>query len=478
MTSPLLSLSLLNGQLKAVAFARGSVKAEWECSEPVTDLNGLDEKMEVILRETQYAGGPVSLVLAHPRLTQQLIETPPVKGWSLQSFLERRVKQFKGFTTDAAWSYQHTLPTKNAQAVLLHLTSRPFLDQLTQICAGNGLRLTAVMPASVVLSRQLSQLPVSDDDVVLLAAETGTGTTVVVGRRDGRIYLGRSLSSGWKTSPEKIQTDLNRTILYTKQQFGTAVNSVWLLGNDAGTQTAALQTALGIPVRINPVVPGPFHWNHEAAELPSSTPGNLITSELQQAPRRRVLARVTAVMIAILALVSVMAAASVEWIARDRQDQIDKLEAKLWELEERKVALELRETEVQRQQDFIRIVSEEKVPAVGGWLLGHLGDVMPSDLLLTGLDLRRENDLWKVQLDGALQPGVGPDSRLLAAASVDALTLQLAEGPFHLELRQKAAEARVETGTRRTTPASRRAPGWTQADEVEKILFSLEGAMR
>src|SRR5688572_25595668 len=134
MNSTLLSLSLLNGQLNAAAFNRGKVAGQWVSSEPVSDFNGFATTLARIVEETHFTGNQVSLVLAHPRLTQQLVETPPIKGWNLSAFLERRVKQFKSLAADAAWSYQPTLPTKNAQAVLLHLTAKSFVDQLAQAC--------------------------------------------------------------------------------------------------------------------------------------------------------------------------------------------------------------------------------------------------------------------------------------------------------------------------------------------------------
>ena len=66
------------------------------------------------------------------RLTfaQQLVESPPIKGRNLKLFLQSRVKQLKPFPSDAAWSYQPTLPTRNAQAMLLHLLPSELLAQL------------------------------------------------------------------------------------------------------------------------------------------------------------------------------------------------------------------------------------------------------------------------------------------------------------------------------------------------------------
>jgi len=100
-----------------------------------------------------------------------------------------------------------------------------------------------VIPASPILQRQLTTLPLEPNEVALLAAETGGATTVVVGRKDGQIYLGRTLSSTWNVHPDRVNVDLNRTVLYVKQQFGVLVGSVWLFGAGAPAQIVPMKSA-------------------------------------------------------------------------------------------------------------------------------------------------------------------------------------------------------------------------------------------
>src|SRR5439155_24583906 len=131
------------------------------------------------------------------------------------------------------------------------------------------------------------------NEVALLAADTGGTTTVVIGRKDGQIYLCRTLSSSWSTQAERVNVDLNRTLLYVKQQFAAAVNSVWLFGDGAQNQIDRLRTALRLPVKLSPVQPAPSYWNQETLKLPVGDTNNLISLQQLQAPRRRVLLRVT-----------------------------------------------------------------------------------------------------------------------------------------------------------------------------------------
>src|SRR5881296_2848730 len=148
MSETILSLSLLNERLSATAVHRGNAVGNWERAEPVADLADFSSVLREAVQQTHYAGAPATVILAHTRLAQQLVETPPVKGRNLKSFLQRRVKQVKPFPSEAAWSYQPTLATRNAQAMLLHLLPSELLGQLVQGCQQLELQCDRVVPAS------------------------------------------------------------------------------------------------------------------------------------------------------------------------------------------------------------------------------------------------------------------------------------------------------------------------------------------
>src|SRR6266550_1833500 len=185
MSETVLSLSLLNERFSATAVHRGIVAGTWERPEPVADLADFACVLREAVKQTGYTGTAVTVVLAHQRLAQQLVESPPVKGRNLKMFLQSRVKQLKPFATEAAWSYQPTLPTRDV------------FNQLVNACDQGELKCVRVIPASAILQLQLASLPLEPLEVALLAAETGGTTTIVIGRKDGQIYLGRTLSSSW-----------------------------------------------------------------------------------------------------------------------------------------------------------------------------------------------------------------------------------------------------------------------------------------
>src|SRR6266567_1460532 len=199
-----LSVSWLNNQFKAVAVNRGVVEGTWEHPGEADGVGNFERFLHEAVQQTGYRGQTVSLVLAHPRLVQQLMEVPPIKG---------------------------------AQRILLHLFPRLLVNQLIQGCKRNGLHLAAVIPPSAVLQQQLTQLQLQKAGAALLAAETGGSTTLVMGHADGQILLARTLPGNWNQDTERLAVDLNRTILFVHQQQEVATNhGVWLFGPGASEQ--------------------------------------------------------------------------------------------------------------------------------------------------------------------------------------------------------------------------------------------------
>jgi len=133
------------------------------------------EKAELreAVEKTGYRGETVSLLLAHPRLAQQLVDVPPVKGATLVKVIERQAQQQRMFNEEAAWASQTSPSGKDALRVVLHLFPKLLLDGLVRDCKRNGLELTSVVPASALLQQQITQLPLAKDQVALLVAETG-----------------------------------------------------------------------------------------------------------------------------------------------------------------------------------------------------------------------------------------------------------------------------------------------------------------
>lgn len=430
MKAPSISFSWLDGQLKAVSPQRGAAAAPFERTSLPSDFTGLAAVLTEAVAATQAEGKEACMVVAHNRLSHQMVELPPIKGARLETFLERKAAGLKTFEGDAAWSWQNALPQKNSNAATVHLLPKAYLNQLNTEFARSRMQLVRLVPAAAVLANQLKDLPIADDEVVVLAAETGSTTTVVVGRKDGRVCLVRVLRARWDQNPETIAIDLNRTIGFAEQEAGVTVASVWLFGESAAKHTPAIQVLLRQPVKLSPVACTPYYWAEQAGNLPDKDNGNFISLAQREAPMRQRLSKVTAVILFAALLVAIATAGFCELRRKAELNQIKEQEADLVKLQERKRDWEEKTSELERKKELVRVVSEQRVPPVPAWLLGYLAEALPDELALDSFRVARTNDFWAVAMSGRYQPPADQPPGKSTTTEVTKFAERLKSGPF------------------------------------------------
>jgi hypothetical protein len=445
-----LSVSWLNGQFKAVAVHRGVVEGTWERAGDIEGAGQFEALIREAVAKTNYHGQTVSLLLAHPRLVQQLIDVPPVKGPTLQKLIRRQAQQQKLFPGEAAWAWQPSVSGKGSQRLILHLFPKPMLDALVQGCKRNGLDLISVVPVSAVVHRQLTQLPLDKDEVALLAAETGGSTTVAVGRSDGQLLLVRTLTNNWNESVERMAVDLNRTILFLSQQHGVSIQEgVSVFGAGAPEQAQALQGQLQLAVTLSPVGYEPFYWATEALKLRPDRAPNFLTHQLQRAPQRRVYARIVGAGAALVVLAAVGVSVFALRAARQEVSNIKRLHQRATQLETQRQQLQQRNAELVREQQLIKLVLEDQPSPVPMWFLGYLSELVPPGLVVTNLHLKREDDAWSLRMATISQGSITQRPPAEVAATLAQLRTQMSNGVFHVAppgSREKEAPGHAGTG--------------------------------
>ncbi len=428
-----LSVSWLPGRIEAVAITRGEASGHWEKVASSDDTSAFGELLLEAVGGTGFRGSTVHLLLAHPRLTHQLVETPPARGAALQALVRRQVERLKGFEGSPAWSYQPALPTKNSHGVLVHLFPWNLLGHLIQGAQRAGLHLVSVVPFTAVLHAQVGRLPLKRDDVALVLAGTGAMVTMVVARQDGGMLLARSVDAARAKGADGLSVELNRTLIFVAQQFGTNVGSLWLCGVDAAAHLAELRGNVQVPVQIGPEEYRPFYWSEEAARLSLEQEPNLISSEQRRAPQRQVLLRITVVSTLLLVIAAIAATAFFQVMARREQGNIRELQHRLAALQNQHQDLQRVHERVERQELLSRTVVDDRPIPVPVWFLAYLSEVTPPELCITNLSVARNDSHWEVRMEGVL-----PVTNSLSAAAIARPVNQLAErlhgGPFHFEV--------------------------------------------
>jgi hypothetical protein len=430
------------------------------------------------VKNTEFTGNTVSLLLANPQLAQKLVDVPPVKDADLVRIIQREAQQQKFFNDEAAWTFQKTLTVKGVQRVILHLLPKSLLDKLIQGCQQSGLHLISVVPVSAVLHQQLSRLSLNKDDVALIAAETGGYTTVVVGRSDGKLLLVRTLLGDWNQNVERLTVDSKRTIAFITQQYDLNINAgVWLFGAGAEQHAPILQLLLALPVNLSPVEFKPEYWAVQATKLRPGTTPNFIGSEMQHAPQRRMFARVVAAGTLLVLLASLGFAFVLHTLALKTKAETDKLRNHALQLQAQVQDLEQRNHEFLGKEELVKLMSADRNPPVPTWIAGYLSEALPSDLVVTNLHVKWDDNfnLWKLSLAGTLQGTGKPATPLTLSNAVAVLADRLVNGPFHMRIQHRSDQVEPTHGK---ASASDNWPTRSAAQTQVENQFWIDGVIK
>lgn len=426
----LLSVSWINGRIEAVGVHKGRVTGTWSSPDAIDDAAQVGRLLKEAAVRTDFPGTAVSLVISHPRLNHQLVETPPAKGPALAGLVKRQVSKLKVFDGEAAWSYQPSLPTKNAQAVLVHLFPQKHIEELSGAASESGLRLLAVYPVTPILQDQIAALRLKPNDVGVVVAEMSGMITVVVGRADGQVLMCRALDAARPEAGAGLGVDLNRTVLYVSQQFGVSVSSVWLFGHGLAARQAELQTQIQVPVRVSPESPRPTYWAEESARRSIVELPNLLTREQRQEPQRQILFRMTALLTALITIAGVAWLITSEILIHREKRNVQVLQRRITELEDTHRVKQSEYAVLGRKEQMARAVLTDRPDPAVVWFLGYVADVTPPELVLTNVSVRLHQKHWDFSVGGVLQGMTNDEPVLVLSNAVSTLGERIRGGPF------------------------------------------------
>src|ERR1019366_1150129 len=89
-------------------------------------------------------------------------------------------------------------------------------------------------------------------------------------------------------------------------------------------------------------------------------------------------------------------------------------------------------TELYRKQQVVNLVLEGRPAPIPLWFLGYLSEAVPSELAVTNLHLKLEDNAWKLRLATAWQGSATQPEASEVSNCIAHFRAQMASGPFHL----------------------------------------------
>lgn len=428
----MLGVSLIHGQFRALAVVKGQAAGSWVCPEPVESMDHLETVLEQAVRETRFSGREVGFLIEDRQCVHQYHLVPPMNTKDLEVYLARMTEQEKACAGPAVWRYRQSMAGRGRTGFLLDVWPKDYVDRLVEACQRQELVPVQLFPLSAVFVDQVQTLGAEPEDVVLLVTRAWDKVVLVVATGDGKPLFDRFLMSDGAAGldHERIGREVSRSMLFATQSLGQRINQVWVMG-EGHLSPEGLQPYVTVPVFPSPILPDPAYWIWVTLTLPANNPFNFIPKEVRQAPKQRVMKKVSAAVMIGLACLAVSTTGFIEAMVNRGKELTTTLERDAVSLTRERDSWYQRHADLADLRMKVQTAHALHHPPVPGWFAGYVSEVLPRGLVLKKLEIRRESTNWVVHI-----AGYGLETLPESAERLAAFEQELREGRFHVQITQ------------------------------------------
>lgn len=353
-----------------------------------------------------------------------------MKPADLRLYLKGVVEELKPWKGETSWRYRTTQEARGKLGVLVDIWPKEFVDEVIAVCRTLDLSPMQLTPLSSIFVEQVRSLPLENSDVVLLVTLMSDKIVLLVAKGDGTPLFERFLSptrDGVDPS-ERIGREITRSILFCAQQFGINVSQVWMVGMASNVSASSVQPFTGTTILQSPMNPDPSYWIWVSLSLPVQSLSNFTSYEMRLAPLRQMCMKVTAAAVLGFLLLGVGLTSFFQGRLVREQEQAVALASESIDLLKEKEIWSQRVQELTAQETKAQRIIGDRPHPLPGWMLGYLGNVLPSDLTLREAKITRKANEWKLELTG-----MAPGDLVSGSQTLTTLEERLKDGPYHVE---------------------------------------------
>lgn len=456
----MLGIAWLNGLFQAVAFRRQQQLNSWASPEPVQSIAEFAAALDQALAKLNFGGTETFLVLAHEEFVHQPESAPDFSEHSARSYLRGLMERFEKKNGRVLWVSQRTAAVRKEATYLIHRLPASFYNGLNAVLLARRLDLGRILPVVVPLQQALASLDGDREVPVLAAAPVGRSTVLILARPGGELMLSRTILESWEFDPTRIAVEINRSLLYARQQFASIATKIHLFGNATPELQENVVAKCGSEVKVSTSLATPDVWLSDVAKLPARNPVNLVSGHLRRKRQVRFARRllIAACWVGLVLL-------GVDLWTREQafaaeSARLATLAGSEPELQAEHERLSERNRVADQRRKFVRAVTDEAMPPVAGKFLAYFATVMPTEGRLSEFSVRWDDsrEQWSFRLEGVIDADVETARAMLAT-----MRRKLVECPLRIRLAEGTREPIALVANRGTIAAQQR--------------FSMEGGL-
>lgn len=424
-----LAIAWIHGSLTVASYRRGQWVHSWSADQPVNDLTTFGQQLDRALTGMRLKGNDTILLLAHERFAHQTEACPSFSDAATRNYLRGRVERFEADNGPVLSVSQPVAQVRNEAQHLLHLLPRDLYHEIHQTLLARHLDLTQVVPVAVPLQLEIAHLMEADQPAVLMAVKMGDSTAVVACRDNGEVLLTRTTLGTWSDDSTRVAVEVNRSLLYAKQQHGISIDRIVLAGNGAEQARVEIESKCGDGKNLLIDPSDPLRWLSLVARLPQRHPVNLVADYLRIKRRNKFFRRLILATCWLLLIVGGIDTWNRENLWSTEQARLNRLSANEASMETEYERLVLRNEQAERDRAFVRKVVEERLPPVPDRFLSYLASILPGDVRLSSFSVTWNEETldWRFRIDGMLE--ADPET---ARVTINSIRRELSQSPLRV----------------------------------------------
>ena len=396
------SISWIYGEFRLARVRRGFTLERWTAPFPVHNLEDLNRALLGASEHMDLSrGGEVTITYEHDLHTHEFFTVPNMSKTDLEKSLARKVLQNKPFEDKAAWCYHEARHNDHEEGILLHIMPQHVVDAIVRLCQKFYLTPRQLVPLTEVVSSITESYRAKDDDILVLTALFKQRTEIVVTCGNGEVLFVRELPyNGNESNQQRLITDINRTIHYTRQKLRKSVAATWLIGEGAEQITEQIGAQIEEELHFDPNGLDPFYWACEVSKLKGQRSANFIPLMAQKKIDRTLFYRVALWVMLVTSVATGTIISGVEYMLTKQTIDSKAVTANIAMLTRERNKIEGLLARRMREQEKLNTLQSHAHYLLPIFFVNHLGDIMPAGLTVTNLSVLSVDAKWEIQLKG------------------------------------------------------------------------------
>lgn len=396
------AISWIYGEFRIARMQHGFPVETWVAPYHVHDMATLNSAMHEAAEHIDLSrGGDVAIAYEDDLHTHDFFDVPNMGKRDLEKLLARKVEQDKPFPDQAAWCYHEAKHTNDEEGILLHRLPKRIVDAIVRICQEYYLTPKRLVPLTEIMSELVTGYDVENRELIMVVSTFSERSEIAVTLGDGEVLFVRELPySGANVDISRVLIDINRTLQYSKQRFGKAIDKFWLLGLKSDVISQQIQGQVDAKVFIDEDALDPLFWATEVSKIQGQISANFIPLLARKRISRNLFYRIAIWASPVVFTASVGVVSAVEFEHAENRKMTDFIETEIDMLSK---DIEQIESLIERRdegQQKLRLLQADagNLPAQ---FMNHLGELVPAGLVLTSSNVEQVGEEWKIELKGS-----------------------------------------------------------------------------